>query len=150
MLTRLKRGPASTAAPFRQSDCVVTGEFVEARHSAQLPPPAQGGGGWVLLGQRDVDAKLDRDVIRVARHSGRYSRLRVHVLRHDIELRDLTIEYGNGSKEAWSISRRVRDEETGPEFDLKGDSRNIRQITITYRSTNPFAHSAVQVFGLRR
>jgi hypothetical protein len=132
---------------------VVTSE-VRRVFYPPLPPvskgPAKQTEQWILLGQRDVDAKMDRDVIWVRPNSGRYSRLRLQVLRHDIDLRSLVIQYGNGQSETWDVGRRVRDEERGPEFDLKGGDRIITQITMTYRSLNPLSQGGVQVFGLRR
>ena len=96
-----------------------------------------------------MEGKLDRDVIYVGKDSGLFTKIRLKVLRHDIDLLDVKVVYGNGQVDDWRIQRRVRDEEPGPAFDLTGDQRLIREIILTYRATNPLGRTLVQVWGGR-
>ncbi len=125
----------------------------DRRESYVPPPPAgipsRGGPAWEMLGERRVDLKLDRDVVQVGRWDGTFTRIRLKVINHDIELRDVTIVYGDGSVDSWPIRRRVRDEEEGPVFDLRGRRRVVREVIMTYRATNPLSRTTVQVWGGR-
>lgn len=113
------------------------------------PPQAFVGPAWEMLGERLVDMNLERDVVPVGRWEGSFTKIRLKVVNHDIELRDVTIVYGNGDAEQWVIRRRVRDEEPGPVFDLAGHRRTVSRVILTYRATNPFARTTVQVWGGR-
>jgi hypothetical protein len=140
---------------FRGQALVEVYGLQDRRYAAAPPPPPPPiarpviSGGWQLLGQKDVDMKLDRDVVRVGAYEGTFKRIRLKVLNHDIELRDVTIVYGNGQVDNWPVRRRIRDEEEGPVFDLSGRDRLIREVVMTYRATNPLERTSVQVWGLR-
>jgi hypothetical protein len=155
ILDRLKRGPERLSRPFRESDCVVTGERYERRHSGwqAIGSDRQQRGSdvphWALIGQGDVDPSSSRHILRIhSDHDGRYSRIKIHVLRHDVQIGKVGIEYGNGTRESWDIGRIVKDEAGGPELDLKGRERHIRNIQVEYQAINPFSHSGIQIFGL--
>ena len=121
------------------------------RHESPYAPPlvSRGGPPWEMLGERRVDMKVERDVVPVGRWEGSFTKIRLKVLNHDIELRDVTIVYGNGETDQWIIRRRVRDEEPGPVFDLTGHRRVVERVIMTYRATNPFSQTTVQVWGGR-
>ena len=155
ILDRLKRGPERLARPFRESDCVITGERYDRRHSGwhsgthEAPHRDSERPHWALIGQGDVDPLSDRHVLRIhPDHDGRYSRIKLHILRHDVRIGKIDIEYGNGATERWDVNKTIKDESDGPEFDLKGHERHIRKMQVEFQATNPFSHSGIQVFGL--
>jgi hypothetical protein len=105
---------------------------------------------WELLGEKVADFKPDRDIIPVGRGEGRFSKIRVKVLRHDIDLLDMKVVYLNGQVDDFRIRRRVRDEEPGVDFDLTGERRGIREIVMTYKTRlNLGGQAIVQVYGLK-
>lgn len=105
---------------------------------------------WELLGEKTAEFQLDRDVIAVQRGEGPFSKIRVKVLRHDIDLLDMKVVYGNNQIDDFRIRRRVRDEEEGVDFDLTGGRRGIREVHLTYKTRlNIGGKAVVQVYGLK-
>lgn len=120
------------------------------RQERYVPPPVVSRGpAWEMLGERQVNMRVERDIVPVGRWEGSFTKIRLKVLNHDIELRDVTIVYGNGETDQWVVRRRVRDEEDGPVFDLTGRRRVVERVILTYRATNPLSRTSVQVWGGR-
>jgi len=86
----------------------------------------------------------------VGRQEGRFAQILLKVERNDIELLDLKVVYGNGEADDIPVRRIIRKgEETGP-LDLKGRSRAIDRVELTYRSRPNFRGEAVvEVYGLK-
>lgn len=104
---------------------------------------------WEMLGEQSVGFRADRDVIRVGRTEGRFERLKLRVLRNDIELLDARVVYGNGEVDELRVRQNLREgTETRP-FDLPGfRGRFIDRIELTYRSRLNFeGRAVVQVWG---
>src|SRR6201990_3757036 len=51
--------------------------------------------GWVKLGEREVNGRIDRDRIEVGRYEGRFSKLTMFVENSDLELIDFRIVFGD-------------------------------------------------------
>ena len=117
------------------------------RRGAVIVTPGRGGPQWEMLGERRVDIRTERDVVPVGRWEGSFTRIRLRAVNSDIDLRDVTIVYSDGSVDNWPVRRRVRDEEEGPTFDLRGRSRTVREVIMTYRASNPNGRPTVQVWG---
>src|SRR6185436_17845644 len=54
--------------------------------------------GWVKLGERTVNGRVDKDTITVGRDEGKYTKLTVVVEKSDIELLDFEVVFANGEK----------------------------------------------------
>ena len=105
---------------------------------------------WELLGERAVEFKTDRDVIQVGRREGRFSKIKLKVRRHDIDLLALRIVYTNGQEDEYRIDRRVRDEEDGVTFDLRGARRSIERVVVIAKTRlNLGGNAVIQIYGLQ-
>lgn len=103
---------------------------------------------WELLGRQHVGFHVDRDVIRVGRQDGDFSRIKVRVKGNDIELYDLKVVYGNGQRDDIRVRNRIRAGGETRAIDLKGGERFIRQIELVYRARPNFKGQAVvEVWG---
>jgi hypothetical protein len=95
-------------------------------------PPARGG-GWELLGEREVDFHVDHDVIDVGRSEGRFHQLRFNVHGGAIELYEVRVTLGDGDVFR-PDTRFVFERGEGRRIDLPGGSRVVRRVDFVYRS----------------
>ena len=104
-------------------------------------------GGWELLGQRDVDFRVDHDVIEVGRAEGRFRELRFEAHGGDIEVYNLRVILTDGE----SVSPRGRlvlERGEGRTMDLPGNRRSVRRVEFTYRTLHGRGrHATVLLYG---
>lgn len=114
--------------------------------------------GWTLLGERQVEGgrrdrggedrhQEDRDVIQVGQQDGRFRKLMVVVEDSDLELFNMSIEFGNGQTFAPELKQFFRENERTRSIDLPGDARVIRRITFFYRNLPSGGRARVAVWG---
>jgi hypothetical protein len=113
------------------------------------PPPQQSeweARGWVLLGEQAVRGQVDRDVIRVSRRDGAFSKLLLVVEDSDLKLNDIIITYDNGRKHSPRVRHQFREGSRSAPIDIKGESRVISQVELRY-SNVPGGRATVQLWG---
>lgn len=121
---------------MRNTHVLTTALFLMALTAA--PTAAWAQPGWVTLGCRDVDFRVDRDVIRVGRRDGRFSAIRLRVSGNDIRMLDLKVVYGNGAVDDIPVRAVIRaGGQTAPK-DLRGRDRFIDRIEMVYESRRDF------------
>jgi hypothetical protein len=105
---------------------------------------------WELLGEQSVGFGVDRDVIRVGRHEGRFSKIALEVRDNDVEILDLTVFFNRGPPQSLRVREFIRAGGRTRPIDFAGGDRSIDRIEITYRSRpNVRGRAKVAVFGLR-
>jgi hypothetical protein len=93
-----------------------------------------GGGDWVRLGCKDVRFLIDRDTLKVGKQEGRFSALRVKVRRAPVEMLNLRVTFGNGSRLDVPVREIVPPGGVSRLIDLPGNNRGIDRIEMIYRS----------------
>lgn len=101
---------------------------------AATQPATAREGAWTPLGEQTVSLDVDRDVIRVGRERGLFSRIRLDVSGDDIFLYGLRVRYENGTEESFAMGRPIRAGSGSQPIDLTGEARAIREIELTYRA----------------
>jgi hypothetical protein len=107
---------------------------------------------WVLLGEKSVGFRVDRDVINISQgeewyRDRRFRQLRFVADRNDVYMMSIRLVYFNGFGEDFRVDRLIRNGEDFP-IDLRGDRSFIRRIEMVYRSRPDFRGEAViRVFG---
>ena len=105
---------------------------------------------WELLGEQSVGFGVDRDVIRVGRHEGRFSKIALEVRDNDVEILDLTVFFNRGPPQQLRVREFIRAGGRTRPIDFAGGDRSIDRIELTYRSRPGMRGRAkVAVFGLR-
>src|SRR5688572_926673 len=92
--------------------------------------------GWTLLGTQEVAGKRDRDTILVGKHEGKFDMLAIVVTDSDVELKDVTVIFGNGDK--WSpggLKHLFKEGQRSRAIDLPGNDRSIAKIDLLYANT---------------
>lgn len=88
---------------------------------------------WEKLGERVVNYKTDRDVIKCG-HKGTFTALRIHVENSPVEFHDIEVEFMNGSKQRINIREQIRAGGESRVIDLRGNKRVIKDITLIYHT----------------
>jgi hypothetical protein len=89
--------------------------------------------GWTHIGAREVDARVDHDVIS-AEEAGTFRSIMITVEGADVDMFDIRVKFNNG--ESFSPDTRVRFEENSRSrvIDLPGKVRTIERIEFGYRT----------------
>jgi len=113
-----------------------------------------GGGGsgeWIRLGCKDVRFVIDRDTVRVGRAEGRFSAIRLKVRRAPVEVLNLRVTFGNGTRMDVPVRELVPPGGTSRIIDLPGNNRGIDRIEMIYRAIPALTGTAeVCIEGLER
>jgi hypothetical protein len=108
--------------------------------------------GWVLLGQKEVGFRVDRDVINIGQSEDWYRDRSFKSLQfvaedNEVHLMSVRLVYFNGFAEDLRVDRLIR---RGDDLalDLRGERSYLRRIEMTYRSRPSFRGQAViKVYG---
>jgi len=96
-------------------------------------PQAGGGSAWDRLGTREVNWRVDRDVIAVTAKDGRFSKLQFRVSRAPIEMYNCTVFFRNGTKEKITLRGAFPAGSSSRVIDLPGGDRIVTRVEFTYR-----------------
>lgn len=106
------------------------------------------GGGWELLGRKDVSLLVDHDTLDVGRSQGRFRELKFVVEGAPVEMYDVRIVFGDGSDFRPQTRLNFAPNSVSRSIDLPGRSRVIRKIDFVYRKTSGlFRQATVSVYG---
>ncbi|CAM2068997.1 hypothetical protein SCOR_26750 [Sulfidibacter corallicola] len=91
-------------------------------------------GDWDNLGRREVKNRAERDQITVTRKDGRFSKIKLKVLKSGVTFYDVKIHFGNG--EVFDVSLRDFIKAGGETrvIDLPGKKRIIKKVVFVYKS----------------
>lgn len=105
--------------------------------------------GWELLGTREVDYTLDRDVINLKESSHSITGLKFIVKNGStLNMHKATVHFANGDTEDINLPAEVNKANDGRIVELKGNSRKIEKITFWYDTVNKAKEkSIIEVWG---
>lgn len=120
--------------------------------------PGGGGGGggglagdWTRLGCKEVKFLIDRDTLKVGRPEGRFSALRLKVRNAPVEMFNLRVTFGNGSRLDVPVREMIPPGASTRPIDLPGNNRGIDRVEMVYRALPAFKGTAeVCIDGLER
>jgi len=112
------------------------------------PPPRE---IWEELAQSSVGFGVDRDVIRVGRREGRFSKIAFEVLNNDVQIREATVFFDRGPPQKLAVNEFIRAGARTRPIDFAWGDRFIDRIEFVYRSRpSPRGRAKVIVYGLRQ
>jgi hypothetical protein len=103
--------------------------------------------GWVKLGEREVNGRVDRDRIDVGRYDGKFTKLTLYVEKSDIELLDLEITFANKERFHPEVRHYFKEGARTRVIDLPGDERVIKSIELKYKNLPGGGRARVEVWG---
>ncbi len=95
--------------------------------------PADPGDHNVLFGYRTVGFNVDRDEIKIGREIGRFSHLRLNVHGNNVFVRDVRIDYADGTKQFVPFSTNIKKGTSSEWFEVR-PKRFIDKIVLIYRA----------------
>lgn len=103
----------------------------------------------VLLGEKEVTFRVDRDEIIVGLREGRFSKLLFEVEKNDLEMLSVQVTYGNGKTDTIPLRHLFKEGSRSRVIDLPGGKRIIRRITFFYKTTGPIleGRAVIKVYG---
>lgn len=132
----------------------VYGEYAQSwlgdRGRPDYTPQRGARAEWLLLGAQRADMlKPDADVFQVGRQFGPIRQLKVRAVGHAIELRGMTIIYGNGQREDVPIRSSLRGGQETQPIDLRGRERFVEAVEMRYQTKfNLGGNATVELYGL--
>jgi hypothetical protein len=139
---RASTGPGASEPPPPPPDRVV-----EAPPNDPPPPPSRPGWdstGWVLLGERTVEGREDRDTIPVGR-KGQYSAITIVASDGEFEMGDVVVTFDTGRSFSPKTKHRFREGDRTRSIDLPGEARGIKDVALVYSGKG--SRARVQVWG---
>lgn len=115
--------------------------------AAMAASPAAAQSGWTMLGQRQVNDRVDRDVISVP-GGRRFAQVRLCAYGHAVRLYDLDMRFRNGGNQDVKVAAILEPGKCTRAIALNGPRRNIASVRFTYEATSPDrARAEVRLFG---
>ncbi|WGK64235.1 hypothetical protein [Croceiramulus getboli] len=87
---------------------------------------------WQRLGSRKVNYLLDRDVIKVTRNEGTFTKLKIKVTGGSLNMHRIIVHYGNGTRDVLLVKENFRRGGRTRVLDLRGNQRVIRDVIFYY------------------
>jgi hypothetical protein len=105
--------------------------------------------GWVLLGEREVNGKLDHDRIEVGAVEGTFSKVTMVVQNSDLELVDFQIVFADKTTYHPKLTYFFKEGARTRAIDLPPAEPVIRSIDFKYRNVPGGGRAKVQIWGWR-
>lgn len=104
----------------------------------------------VLLGERHVSDRTERDTIQVGAKRGAFTGLRLKVNGAPVEFKRVVIHFENGSEQVFEKNRLLRKGDRSRVIDLEGGARLIDKVVFHYEArTRGWKGAEIKLFGIR-
>jgi hypothetical protein len=125
----------------------VWGWKAEAAARTPAAPFSWDSQGWVKLGEREVNGKIDHDRIEVGRHEGKFEKLTLVVLDSDLELIDFEVKFAKGAPWHPAIKHFFKEGQRTHVIDFPGGERTVRFIDFRYRNLPGGGRARVEIWA---
>ncbi|NJL75591.1 MAG: DUF2541 family protein [Saprospiraceae bacterium] len=102
---------------------------------------------WKVLGSKQVDWKVDKDVLLVGAYEGEINKLKIRVTGGTVNIINMVVTYANGVEDDIPMRHIFKKGATSREIDLRGGDRIIKKITFVYERANIPNRAQVWVGG---
>jgi len=87
----------------------------------------------VMFGHENVELGIDREAIKVGEDVGKFNRIRLRVLGHDVHVHALRIVFADGAQSDFALDTDIKANAHSRWFDVDG-GKFIHEIQLTYRA----------------
>jgi hypothetical protein len=154
-LSALSSGCIVRARPayYRPATVVVSRPAVVVSQPSVVvaqPVVAQPVGNVVLLGERAVNFAVDRDIVPLAARPEMFRGLFLEALGGGVEMLDCDVVFENGQRIDLPVRQFMAPGTRTRVFDFPGSVRNIRHVTLVYRTaTAGTGRAVVRIWGVQ-
>lgn len=103
--------------------------------------------GWRLMGDAIVTGQFEREIIRVGKYQGRYTRVALVVTESSLEVGDVVLQFGNGQRWSPGLRHSFADGSRSRAIDLPGHIRFIQGMELVRGSVPPGTRAHVELWG---
>ncbi|MDX1903982.1 MAG: DUF2541 family protein [Thermonemataceae bacterium] len=93
-------------------------------------------GGWEKIGQKQVDFKVEKDILKVTSAKGNFTKVKLKVRGASVNFYDMKIYFGNGQMQDVSLRSVIPAGGESRVIDLDGNDRVINRIEFVYDTKN--------------
>ena len=115
------------------------------------PTPGVGGHpdmtGWRLMGEAWVTGQFEREIIRVGKYEGRFTRVMLVITDSSLEVGDVVIQFGNGQRWSPGLRHAFADGSRSRAVDLPGQVRFIRGVELVRGGVPPGMRAHAELWG---
>lgn len=111
------------------------------------PRPAVDMTGWQRLGERWVNAGVDRDTFLINNQTARYDSLRIKVEQSELVLYDMIVTFDDNSTFAPKMRHTFGKDAVSPPIDLPGGRRRLKKVEFRYRNVAADRRAQVELWG---
>lgn len=134
----------------RPAPVVVTRPVVVAQPGVVVAQPVQPVGNVVLLGERVVNFAVDRDIVPLAARPEMFRGMFLEAIGGGVELFDCDVVFENGQRMDIPVRQFMAPGTRTRVFDFPGVMRNIRHVTLVYRTaTAGTGRAVVRIWGVQ-
>src|SRR5688572_16436203 len=101
--------------------------------TAMADAPAADDTRDIMFGHQNVELGIDREVIKVGEELGKFHRIRLRVLGHDVHVNALRIVFVDGTKMDVTLDTDIPANAYSRWFDVDG-AKFLHEIQLTYRA----------------
>jgi hypothetical protein len=124
--------------------------FAQTRPTTPMPPqPLWDSRGWVQLGERTVNGRVDHDRIEVGHAEGKFNKLTMVVENSDLQLLDFKIVFADRTEYHPRLEHVFREGQRTRAIDLPPSEGVIRHIELRYKNLSGGGDARVQIWGWR-
>lgn len=105
---------------------VLSMSFTFSTTQRQLPAK------WEKLGQKVVNHKVDRDVVSVTYKEGKFSKLKLKVLRSGLNMHKMVVHFSNGQTQNVALKKNFSKGGESRVIDINGGRRVIKKVVFYY------------------
>jgi len=104
----------------------------------------------VLLGERHVSDRSERDTIQVGKKHGAFSSVQVKATGAPVEFKRVVIHFENGGEQTFEKNRLLGKGKKSGQIDLEGGSRLIDKVVFHYEArTRGWKGADIKLWGVR-
>jgi len=138
---------AGFAAPSFAAPAFPAGHGFPQTAYAKPAPLAARPAQWELVGQRTVSQRLERDTIPVVGRD-RHKQIMMCVYNTPVRVQDFDVRFANGGTQDVAVRNVIGAGQCTRAIDLKGQKRDIKSVTLAYKSMGLFKRGAlVKIFA---
>jgi hypothetical protein len=106
------------------------------------------GQQWELVGTKNINYTLEKDVIGISKATGSYQSLKLIVKRSPLKVNKLIVTYADGQKQEFNIGKEIAMGQESSVFNLPTGGRTLKKVEITYdKKGSAGSKAGVELWG---